>query len=599
MSVKKFHQILVIVVIGLSSVVTAGDVEWCRLFRGPVVLYCYEKDIRYGNKIISIVDQALPVLSERFGLSNRPEITILVAPSQKIFDQITGGQIPEWGIAAAEPEQSVIFLKSPRIARPETDLKSAVIHELSHVLLSVSSRGSPIDRWFDEGLAMTFSEENRFFETLNLARAVFSGEIIKLGEVDDVLTFRRQKAGLAYQESLSAVQFLIDRFGSDALVGIIRKIGERADMDAAMQSVIGMGFGDFEDSWYQAMKIKYRWAIFLNFPFLISVLMVLLFLAAFFVTRWRTKKRKKVWEQEDLYGFKIIRHRVEYYVFMGFILVILLIPLEMVFVISNWLGWIVFSVFRVRRKVVLKNLRTAFPEKSTKSLKQIGLRTYQNFAKMVFEYSRFPLLKKETVLADWEVEGIEHVDGALERGNGAVLVAGHFGNWEYMGACLAQMGYPIAFLVGEQHNKLIDDMMNQNRELMGIRIIHMGIAVRGVMKTLRDNRIVALLSDQDAGRQGVFVQFFGKPSSTHQGPAIFALKTGAPIIFASAIRLPRGKHKMVFELLRFDYLDGITDKNIYEMTQAYTTLLENKIREYPDHWFWMHRRWKRKPLESQ
>jgi hypothetical protein len=304
--VKKLPQILLFVFLGLYSVSFSAEREWRRLFRGPVVLYCYEKDIRYGDRIISIVDQGLPVLSEQLGLSSHPKITILVAPSQRAFDQITGGQIPEWGIAAAEPEQSVIFLKSPRIAHPETDLKSAVLHELSHVLLSVSSGGYPIDRWFDEGLAMTFSGENRFLETLNLARAVFSGDIIRLDKIDDVLTFRRQKAGLAYQESLSAVQFLIDRFGSVALVGIIRKIGEHADMDTAMQSVIGMKFAEFEDSWYRAMKIKYRWAIFLNFPFLISVLMVVLFLAAFFVTRWRTEKRRKVWEQEDLYGFKTI-----------------------------------------------------------------------------------------------------------------------------------------------------------------------------------------------------------------------------------------------------------------------------------------------------
>ena len=307
MCMKKFYQILLIIVVGFCSVSIAAGGEWRRLFRGPVVLYCYEKDMQHGDKIISIVDQALPVMSERFGLSRRPEVTILVAPSQKIYDQITGGQIPEWGIAAAEPEQSVIFLKSPRIARPETDLKSVVLHELSHVLLYTASGGYPIDRWFDEGLAMTFSEEKRFLETLTLARAVFAGEIIKLDEVDDVLTFRRQKAGLAYQESLSAVQFLIDRFGGEALAGIIRRIGQNADMDAALQSAVGMGFGEFEDSWYQAMRIKYRWAIFLNFPFMISVLMVVLFLVAFFVTRSRTKKRKKVWEQEDLYGFETIK----------------------------------------------------------------------------------------------------------------------------------------------------------------------------------------------------------------------------------------------------------------------------------------------------
>jgi len=303
---KKLHQILLIIVIGFYSVSLLAEGEWRRLFRGQVVLYCYEKDMRYGDKIISIIDQALPVMSERFGLRLHSEVTILVAPSQKVFDRITGGQIPEWGIAAAEPEQSIIFLKSPRFARPETDLKSVVLHELSHVLLSAASGGNSIDRWFDEGLAMTFSEDKRFFETMNLARAVFSGEIIKLNKIDDVLTFRRQKAGLAYQESLSAAQFLIDKFGSEALAGIIREIGQNTGMDAAMQSAIGMGFKEFEDRWYQAMRIKYRWAVFLNFPFLVSVLMVVLFITAFFMTRLRTEKRKKILEQEDFYGFETI-----------------------------------------------------------------------------------------------------------------------------------------------------------------------------------------------------------------------------------------------------------------------------------------------------
>jgi KDO2-lipid IV(A) lauroyltransferase len=292
---------------------------------------------------------------------------------------------------------------------------------------------------------------------------------------------------------------------------------------------------------------------------------------------------------------KTIRHRVEYHVLMGFVLFVWLIPLETVHIISDWLGRFVWSILRVRRKVVLGNLRMAFPEKSQQELKQIALRAYQNFAKMVFEYSRFPLLDRETVLSDWEVDGIEHIEWALKRGKGAVLVAGHFGNWEYMGAYLAQLGYPVSFLVGKQHNKLVDNMMNRNREMMGIRIIHMGIAVRGVIKALRNNGFVALLSDQDARRQGIFVQFFGKPASTHQGPAIFALKTGAPVIFGSAVRLPRGKHKVLVERLCFDHLNGITPENIREATQAYTTLLENKIREYPDHWFWMHRRWKTKP----
>jgi KDO2-lipid IV(A) lauroyltransferase len=104
-----------------------------------------------------------------------------------------------------------------------------------------------------------------------------------------------------------------------------------------------------------------------------------------------------------------------------------------------------------------------------------------------------------------------------------------------------------------------------------------------------------MLADQDAHREGVFVDFMGRKASNHQGPAVFALRTGAPILFGSAIRRPDGKHLMVAELLRFEGLTEVTAENILTVTQAYTALLEKKVREYPDQWFWMHRRWKTAP----
>ena len=296
--------------------------------------------------------------------------------------------------------------------------------------------------------------------------------------------------------------------------------------------------------------------------------------------------------------WKKIQHRIEYFFLQGFILLTWMVSLKTILLVADCLGWFVFSVLRVRRVVVLDNLARAFPEKSNEERLVIAVRCYKNFCKMMFEYIRFPLLDKETVFSLCSVEGLEHFDWALERGKGAVLVGGHFGNWEFMGAALAQMGYPISFLVGEQHNKFVDDMMNEHRRVMGIRIIHMGIAVRGVIRTLRSNRFVALLSDQDARSEGIFVDFFGRPSSTHQGPAVFALKTGAPIIFGSAIRLPYGRHRLVIDRLCFDHLEGITQENIREVTQAYTSLLERWIRDYPDHWFWMHRRWKTSPMRE-
>ena len=297
--------------------------------------------------------------------------------------------------------------------------------------------------------------------------------------------------------------------------------------------------------------------------------------------------------------WKRTRHRVEWIFTLGVMLILWMVSLKTAHIMADKLGWFVFVVLRVRRKVVMDNLSQAFPEKSEKELLSIAKRTYQNIAKMAFEFVRFPVMSKKEVLSLYSLQGQEDLEKILKRGHGGVMVAGHFGNWELLGAALAQMGCPISVVVGDQHNRLVDEMMNRHRMLMGIKIIHMGAAVRGVIRTLRNNEFVALLSDQDAGPQGVFVDFFGRKSSTHQGPAVFALKTGAPIVFGSAIRLPGGRHRIVGEVLFHDHLKGVTQENIHELTQAHTKLLEKMILAYPDHWFWMHRRWKTVPPDEK
>jgi len=128
-----------------------------------------------------------------------------------------------------------------------------------------------------------------------------------------------------------------------------------------------------------------------------------------------------------------------------------------------------------------------FEEKSYDEKVGIARRAYKNFAKMTLEYMRFPAYSLDEIFSLCSLEGGENIDWVLRNGKGGVVVAGHFGNWELMGAVLALSGYPISFLVGEQHNKRVDERMNRHRQLMGIKIIHMGVAVRGVIKTLRNN----------------------------------------------------------------------------------------------------------------
>ena len=286
-----------------------------------------------------------------------------------------------------------------------------------------------------------------------------------------------------------------------------------------------------------------------------------------------------------------IKHRIEYWMTYLTGAFARMIPYRLALGLGSFLGWLAFDVLRIRRKVTLINLKNSLGA-DRDGLAAIGREAYRNFGKSMVEYTLFPSLDKNKIERMVEFEGAGHWDEALKRGKGAILVTGHFGNWELMGAAASQRGYPIDFLVGEQHNVLVDNLMNDYRRSMGIGIIKMGAAAKGVIRALKNNRFVAMLSDQDAGSDGTVVEFFGRPASTPKGPAAFALKMDVPIVMAFIIRESARRQKVIVEKAIFGEKTSDKQEDIRKLTQAYTRLLEEYVRKYPDHWFWPHRRWK-------
>ena len=125
-----------------------------------------------------------------------------------------------------------------------------------------------------------------------------------MNEIDEVLTFHREKATLAYHEARSAVDYLIETYGKDILAGIVQIKREGKGMDEALLGSTGVGFQDFETDWYHAIKRKYCWYILMDFPVVISTFFVALFITAFLATRRRVRRRKQIWENEELHGFE-------------------------------------------------------------------------------------------------------------------------------------------------------------------------------------------------------------------------------------------------------------------------------------------------------
>jgi KDO2-lipid IV(A) lauroyltransferase len=287
-----------------------------------------------------------------------------------------------------------------------------------------------------------------------------------------------------------------------------------------------------------------------------------------------------------------IRYKIEYYAVTVLMAVLNLLPYRAALLLGDIIGFLAFSVIRIRRGVTLDNLRNSFGDRYTESeYIRIGARSYRNIARGFVEYGLFPSLSRIDLSCYLSLEGEENLRGIRETGKGAVLVTGHFGSWELMGAFLSRRGWPIDYLVGEQHNLLVNKLMNDHRRIFDIGLIEMGVAARGVFKAVKSGRMVCMLSDQDAGGDGVIVEFLGRPASTPKGPAAFAIKTGVPLGCGFIIRNGRKQTVVIEPPIEFNP-SGDKEEDIRKLTQGYTSLIEKYVREHPDHWFWPHRRWK-------
>lgn len=295
---------------------------------------------------------------------------------------------------------------------------------------------------------------------------------------------------------------------------------------------------------------------------------------------------------------KKIQNIIEYGLVLFFSWTMRLLPLKVVLWKGKMIGLFFYYLVPIRKSVTLKNISTTFPKKSEKEVKRIAKNTYIQFGKNITEFMRLPKLNKKECFNRVTFFNQHLFQEAHEAGKGAVLLSGHFGNWEMMGAAISYLGYPMAGIVKEQRNNFIDKIIDNSRRKVGIETIPLGMALRGVLRALKNGRFVAILGDQDAHDEGVFVDFLGRPSATAQGPAIFALKTGAPIIFGSCVRTKNGDYEVHVEKIKSDDLNGLSEENIKILTQRHATVLEKSIRTWPDHWFWMHKRWKTKPKQN-
>jgi Kdo2-lipid IVA lauroyltransferase/acyltransferase len=288
------------------------------------------------------------------------------------------------------------------------------------------------------------------------------------------------------------------------------------------------------------------------------------------------------------------RHRLEAGTLSALGRILRAIPRNSALFAGELLGELIFRI-GIRVDVATQNLTAAFPDLTPPEIRHIARRCYRHFGALMAEFSRIPLLDPALARELVQTQGYEVLEAALSSGKGAVVVTGHLGNWELMGASGAVLGYPVNYVVTGQENELVEQMMDDLRRSAGVRIIKRREALKQVIKTLRGNGLVAIVSDQDAHESGAFVPFFGRLASTPRGAAIFCQRTGAALIFGESYRQGKGPLKVIYEFLDQTNLPADREAAVQELVRRYTARLEAAVRRHPEQWFWMHRRWKTQP----
>lgn len=245
-----------------------------------------------------------------------------------------------------------------------------------------------------------------------------------------------------------------------------------------------------------------------------------------------------------------------------------------------------------RKTMAINNVMQVLSVDSNKA-EAIVKQSTVRFGRMFLEVLAFPKMK-QNIDRYIRFEGKEYLTEALAYKRGVVLATAHSGNWELLGAALALHGFPMIAVAQKQTNDEMDRFINNYRSLVGMHVTYKS-GVREMIKMLSAGKVIGMLMDQDAGRDGVFVNFFQRTASAPRGPAYLARMKEAPIVPAFITENTDGTHTVIIKKPIWAPQTEQRENDIIVTTQNLTEIIEQHIRLQPNEWFWLHNRWKSRP----
>jgi len=286
-----------------------------------------------------------------------------------------------------------------------------------------------------------------------------------------------------------------------------------------------------------------------------------------------------------------LRNLFEYWAALGVVKSLEWLPRRLAWLLGCGYARLLDLALPRLRRVALRNLALALPESSPAERQRIVRGVFRSIARLLLVFSRFPRLNRDN-LAEWiRLDGFEHVEAARRQGRGVLFATAHLGNWELSAYAYSMLVEPMHVVVRPLDNPRIDALIERRRTLRGNRLIEKKEFARGILKALAANQAVGILIDQNSSPgEGVFVDFFGVRACASTGLARLAAHSRATVVPGFALwSEEEGRY-----VLRFWPPVEITG-DLQADTQRLQSRLEAVIRQYPDQWLWIHRRWKTRP----
>jgi KDO2-lipid IV(A) lauroyltransferase len=272
------------------------------------------------------------------------------------------------------------------------------------------------------------------------------------------------------------------------------------------------------------------------------------------------------------------------------------LPRGLVLALGRSLGRILADLDRRHVDIAVDNLRRAFPGWDDSRARRTAHAVYAHFGQTLLDILWLSEKPKDVSLGLVVEEGREHALRAKASGRGTVFATAHLGNWELYGVVYGWLVETIGVIARPLDNPELDRRLCAFRQRSGNAVIYKQRALVQVLRRLKDGGAVAILVDQNVQEQdGIFVDFFGRKAATTTVAAALAVKTGATLLPSHCETLPDGRYRLVYGPPLEWTPSGSRERDIADLTQRLTTVIEGWIREVPEQWLWMHRRWKTQP----